>query len=236
MNFLQIFQRAVKECRIPGTTPTTAIGQTGLLDEMVNWTADAYREIQNKREDWRWLRSTFTVPTVASTDAYAYGSCTDGLTATAITRFAHWLPFDESGRTNTKIYLTSTGVSGERWLPFMAWGRFGALYKFGAQNDAPPAYCTINPQNKLILGPKPDAVYTVSGEYQMSAQELAADADTPEMPTRFHMLVVYEVMQKYGLYKVAQETLIRGQAEANKMWSDLMLDQLPKITFGGPLA
>lgn len=235
MTFLTLAVATRQECRINGTGPTTVLGQTGLLKDVVDWTAQCYTEIQEASADWRWLRSTFTVNTVSGDDTYAYGDCTDSRLSATITRFGRWLLEDARG-SNVTSYLTSGGVGGEGYLIFLPWDAFRSLYKVGTQTNAPPSHITIDPQGNLVLGPKPDAIYTINGEYQMSPQTLALDADTPEMPARFHSLIMYRAMEKYGAAKNAIEVFNRGGFEGNRMMRALELDQLPRINFGGPLA
>lgn len=236
MNYLQLCQRLRRECSIPGSGPDAVTGQSGLLQDLVNWVADAWREIQTKHPHWRWLRSRFTVNTVASDDTYAGTDCTDSRLSTPVTRFARWWPFDDEGHHNVRIYLQSDGVAGERYLIYMPWSQFRHVYKMGPQSNSFPVHFTIDPQNNLVLGPVPDAVYVIAGEYQMSAQEFAANDDDPEVHDDFHLLIVYEGMKKYGLFKSKRETLLRGEAEAIPLWRRLELNQLPAPSIAEPLA
>lgn len=233
--YLQLCVDARQECRVAGTGPTAVTGQTGRLKDIVDWVAQAYTEIQERHGNWRWLRSTWTVNTVASDDTYAYGDCTDSRLSATITRLGNWL-LESDGGPNVTSYLASSGVGGEGYLVFLPWDSFRSIYKRGTQTNGQPAHITIDPQNNLVLGPKPDGIYTVSGEYQMSGQSLAADGDTPEMPSRFHRTIVYRAMEKYGAANGAAEVFNRGGFEGARMMRALELDQLPRMTFGGPLA
>jgi len=209
--------------------------QSGQALRVVEWVQRSYKDIQN-RHNWRWLRSTWTVNTVASDDTYAFGDCTDDRLAALITRFKCWWPYDECGAPNVKRYLTSGGVGGEGWMTFLPWSNFRAIYKIGTQNNGQPVNFTIDPQNQLVLGPKPDAIYTISGEYQMSAQILAADGDTPEVPSDYHDLIVWYALEKYGRFSAAPEALAQAQRESSRLMRQLEANQLPSIALGGPLA
>lgn len=238
MNYLALSRRTARECGVTAssTIPAAVTSQSGELLRIVDWVAQAYAEIQAKHTEWRWLRSKFSVNTVANDDTYAGTDCADSRLAAAITRFARWLPFDENGYANVMIYKSADGIGTQRWLPFMPWANFRAIYALGTQTAAPPAFCTIDPQNNLVLGPKPDGIYVVTGEFQMSAQSLAADGDTPEMPSDFHMLVVYEAMKKYGAFEAAVEVFQRGAHEGGGMMRDLEINQLPAVALAAPLA
>ena len=234
--FLQLAAETRRECQMSGTGPSTVLAQTGRLGDVVAWVANAYTEIQAKHTDWRWLRAPFTFNTVADTDTYAYTACTDTLTSATITRFAAWLPNDTDGTPVFKRYLTSGGVGNQSFLIFLPWGEFRYLYKTGSQTNQQPIHFTIDPQNNLVLGPQPDAIYTITGDYERSAQVLAADSDTPEMPSRFHQLIVYEAMKKYAGSTAAPEVMFRATGEGRRLWRALERDQLPKISRARPLA
>lgn len=236
MTYLTLCVSARQECRIGGTGPAAVTGQSGLLRDIVDWVAQSYTELQQLHENWRWLRSPFTFNTVAGTDTYAYTDVTDSRLSATITRFSRWWEYDSEGcYPGISCYETATGVGNEQYLDFMPWAQFRQRYKFGTQTNARPSYFTIDPQNKLVLGPKPDAIYTITGEYQMSPQTLAADADAPEMPAQFHQLIVYMAMQKYGASKGVIEVFQRGNLEGGKVLDKLMINQLPTLTLDGPL-
>lgn len=237
MNFLAIVQALRRESIDSGTGPTTVVGQTGELARMVNWCADAYSELQLSRPDWFWLRREFTVNTVAGTDSYANTSCTDTTDSAAISRFSRWYEgYDTSGFPYFRAYLSSSGVGGEYGLVSIDWDWFRRLYKLGTQNNGTPVHVTVGPDRKFYLGPKPDAVYVVSGSYQRSPQTLALDADTPEMPSQFHPLIWMDALAKYGGNRVAPEAILRAITEGGNLRLALRIDQLPKMGLAEALA
>lgn len=239
MNFLQLAQRVRQESDMTASSassPTTVVSQTGKLLAIVNWTAEAYNEIQRESTDWRWLRSRFTLSITSGDDTYAYTDATDEVASSAITRFQRWIPLDEYGDSNLSFYLAATGVSAEQYLTYLDWASFRARYKFGTQTNAKPVYFTISPANELMFGPKPDATYTVRGEYQKSSQALALDADTPEMPADYHMLVVWHALKAYASFAAAPEVWTRADEAARPLKTSLHRSQLPAFHFGGPLA
>ena len=236
--YLQLSNDLAREAGLSGAAASISAvtGQSGQALRVVEWVQRSYIDIQNRAQHWRWLRSTFTVDTVSGTDTYAFGTCTDSRLSATITRFKRWWPYDECGAPNVKRYLTSGGVSGEVWMTFLPWSNFRAIYKIGTQNNGQPVNFTIDPQNNLVLGPKPDAIYTISGEYQMSAQILAADGDTPEVPSDYHDLIVWYALEKYGRFSAAPEALAQAQRESSRLMRQLEANQLPSIALGGPLA
>lgn len=213
-----------------GSGPSAVTGQSGELARYVKWIKDGWVDIQNSREDWKWMRKSFTVQTVASDGEYAYGDCTDTVTAVAIARWARWYKHE------FKCYLTSSGVGAEGQLIWTEWDQFRRKYRYGTQNDGPPVHVSQDPTGKFCLGPKPDGIYTVSGDYQIGPQVMTADADEPEMPSRFHRLIVYEALSRYGGHRVAPEAIMRANAEGGVLRNALEMDQLPPMESGPPLA
>lgn len=235
MTYLELVQRLAWECGTSGT-PTTVLSQTGEAMRLVNWVADAWKEIQGRYTSWRWMRKAFTLPTVASTDTYAYGACTDVSASALISRFKRWWPDDFDRR--WWFYLQSAGVGAQQWLINIDYDDFRFLYKFGPQqlNTGQPVHFAINDENKIVIGPNPNAIYVIGGEYQRSAQVLAADADLPEMPDDFHLLIVYRAMQKYATYESAADVFNAGVAWEKPLMRQLEHDQMPQFRLAGPLA
>ena len=61
--------------------------------------------------------------------------------------------------------------------------------------------------------------------YWKGLQTLAADADEPEMPADYHMLIVYRALLKYAYNIVAQEILARAGQEGMPLYDALVLNQ-----------
>jgi len=233
MTFLELAKFLRQECEIPGTGPSTVTGQTGQLKRIVDWTAVAWKDIQNLHTNWRWMRRAFTFNTVADDDSYPYTAVTDVDAAAVISRFGHWWAHDCEDP--YLAYLQSGGVGGQYPLIYLPWNDFKWLYRRGTQTASTPAYVSVDHQNNLCLGPKPNGVYVVTGDYQRSAQTLTVDADLPEMPTQYQELIGYFGMQKYGANSVAAEVFTRAQLEAARLLSALRDDQLPRMRLGEPL-
>ncbi|MCR4332424.1 MAG: hypothetical protein NUV34_06950 [Sulfuricaulis sp.] len=228
--YLQLCTKLRQLSSDSGTGPAAVTGQTGELARIVQWVADSYTDIQVEKDSWRWMRKSFTVSATSGDGAYAYTDCTDTVTATAIARWSRWY------RDSIKCYLTSAGVGGEYALHWLPWEDFRRIYRYGTQTNAPPCHVSEDPTQALVLGPIPDATYTVSGDYQIGPQTLAADGDTPEMPAKFHMLIVYDALIRYGFNRAAAEALQLAQVEGSRLASALRREQLPQITLGRSLA
>lgn len=235
--FLQLCQRVGSDSgTISDGKLTTVVGQTGRLGQIVRWTNEAWRQIQNAHNTWLWMQSEFSGPTVASTQRYAYNAAgfTDSIAVAAISRFADWI-YNDKGDSGFSLY-DSTGVAAEQPLTFMSWD---ALYNTtrGTQTEGRPGYISITPQNQLALYKKPDAVYTIRGRYRKDVQDLAANDDVPECPSRFHDAIVDAALILLGTHDEAPAQIPLWQMRKSFNFCNLERDQLPRIQFSSePLA
>lgn len=215
--YLQLCQRLRQEGGISGSD-ATVVSAAGEWKRLCDWISQAYIEIQEDRPNWEWMRATKSFATIANQAEYAYASA-----PISITSFSRWR--DNSFR----IY--STNVGDEHQLTQMAYDDFRELYRIG--NDtisyAYPSVISVSPTKSLFLALPPDAVYTVTGEYYAAPTILAADADTPAMPARFHLAIVYKAMMYLGGYEAASEIYQRGEKGYREMYGRLMDDQLPMV-------
>ncbi len=236
MTLLEIYIKTKRDCKIPGAVPSTAQSQTGILGDLVGWIIDSWNDIQLKEMDWKWMHSTFTLPTVASTRSYAYTACTDVRASATISRFARW--YADKLVNRWKIYLQSAGVATQNELIHISYDQYQFLYMLGANQSITgyPVHVAIDPQNNILLGPNPNDVYVVTGEYCRSRQVLSANVDTPEMPAQYHDLIVAETMLRYAEDQSAPELEKKALRLMRTYYSRLRGDQLPKTKFRGTLA
>lgn len=104
---------------------------------------------------------------------------------------------------------------GLRWLPLDDW-----LARFTApQSNASPQYWTIDNDGSLLLGPAPDVAATIEMQYWSAPTELAADADEPNIPASYHMLLVWGALAEAGGFDSAPEMFARGAANHDRMHS-----------------
>lgn len=220
MNYLQLGQDLHREGRYAGVAPTTLQSGSGQTLDIASWIADAWNDIQRMYDGrWLWLWRTATLNTVASTSEYDYTLFTDTTESAAIDRFNAWEIMDRYNP--PKMYITADGVSTERYLSYLPWENFKALFMLGTQNPGMPGYITIDPADNIVLGPTPNDVYTVTVDYWRGPQTLSADADIPECPAQFHKAIVYEALAKYGYASVAQELIMRANVEGTKVLNAL---------------
>lgn len=223
MNYLQLCQKLREKAGISGSGPSTVVNQTGEMLRLINWVSEAWEEIQMHRTNWNWMRGDFSFQTVA--DDYDYTPAQAGIA----TRFSQW------DVDTIKSYRTSIGVSNEYELDELTYSRYRSLYLTGPQPSGTPICFALAPDRKLLIGPKPDGIFTVSGQYWKSPQALSANTDTPEMPSEFHMLIVWKALEMYGWYESAAEVIALAEKKIKYFMNRLEMNQLPDATLPDPL-
>jgi hypothetical protein len=214
MNFLQLAQRVRQEAGISGDGPVSVANQTGEMKRVVDWTAEAWRKIQEYRTDWRWMRDTATTTTVSGTNRYSPTGASPNF---GLTRWGRWIV--------TSFYITDP--SGQnRELVYMPYADFRRRFLVLAPSTAMPTHVTEAPNGDIILGPTPDAVYPLVGDYYKSIQELTQDSDTPEMPAAHHAAIIYRALMMYARYEAAAEIYQDASNNFEEEMSRLERDQL----------
>lgn len=222
MNFLQLVQRTCLECSSTISSPTTVTGQTGMKARFVNWVAEAWKNIQESQEDWLFLRKEFEFSVTSAASEYPpYAS--SGSHAN-LSDWKKWY------RDSLRLYLTASGVADEQFLMFHDYESFRDLYRFGARLSQRPMVFSLRPRDHAIMFDyTPDATYTCVGDYYRQAVVLAADGDTPEVDSQYHMLIVGHATVAFGIDRSAPEMIAKGQKIINDLSPGFERKYLPEV-------
>lgn len=227
LTFLQLAQELREEVGGTGNTasPSAVTNQVGELRRIVNWIAKSDEEIQRKHNEWKFMVGEFSLNTVAGDNSYA---STDFLTPVTNLRGFK--------RDTLKIYLLATGTTDECKLHYIPYQHWYDTYNVGSLANDRPRFWTIGNDLSLKIGPTPNAVYHISGEYQKSVTTMTNNGDSPLYPAEFHRLAVYLGMMKYGRFTGAIEVYQDGERMAGVMMREMERTQLPEVLRAGPLA
>lgn len=230
--FLELCQETARESGVvSGTQPTSVTGQTGDLLKIVNFVIAAWRQIQESRTEWLWMRAQWEGDLAANTAVYTAASF-------SLTRHAAWIGDNKARRFwPMTIYLKSTGVSDEGSLREIAYQTWLERFDRGTQTADKPSWYAISDAGELCFGPKPDAIYTVRGWRRKSPQILAANGDTPECPSQFHRVISCKARMLYAAYDEAGVAYNAAEIEYKEEMAALERDQLPRPNISArPLA
>ena len=230
MNFLQLINRTRVECGVSGasTALTTAQNLTGESARIAAWVNASWVDVQTAKEDWQWMRQPLQFNTVTQQQTYTPTQAGVGTT------FANWK------RDSFRASSVGQNYADEQLLNYMEYTTFRNLYQYGNMRStyARPVVVSIAPggEKDLAFGAIPDQPYVITGEYYTKPTEMSADADTPAIPDRFHLIIVYRAMMHYAGFNAASEVYQRGELEFKRLMNRLNIDQLPTIVSGPPLA
>ena len=212
--FLELSQEARRLSGIGGTGPTSVTAATGIELRIVNYVKNAWLDIQTHPKKWKWMwsynsPSNSPTQTIINTTLYTRGDLESIIPYTCMS------------------YLTATGVSDRQRMTYMPWATF--MKKYGTQWDVTgtigtasrPRIITKQPGlTEFVVYPKPDAVYSIEFQYFIQPQVLSANSDTPQMPSQFHELIVYEALKRFGKAEDAPEIIKLGEEAAGSDGSE----------------
>ena len=219
MTLVELVNALRVEAGASGRKVTTVQGDlTGESERLRKWVIDAWRDIQRKHIDWRFLfvESSYVMSvneSVLKPNEYEAG------------KVAQW-----HGR-SFKIAKAGGAWKDAEPLPFRQY--FDWIEGDGRDltSNGRPNSITVHPtRESLMVAPPADDEYVLFYNYWRTPQVLADDDDVPIMPERYHDLIVYWALKKYGVHEVAPEAIMRADEEVRRLFSDLELDQLPSIT------
>lgn len=201
----------------------TVVGLTGRSRKIANWINEAYTNIQNWRRDWGWLTQDFTYDLLPGTNVYTPASF-------SLTRFATWSG-DKDWYMPLTLFDPLLGDSDEHEIAQVGYQYWKTKWDRGDQTDWDrPIEWALTPKNEIVFGPTPDQTYTVRGTYVKGPQTLAANGDIPEMPERFHQLIVWEGLRLMMLDDGAYQEASFPTVEMATLRHELDIDQLPEVT------
>lgn len=241
--YLDLCQRAAIECGVSSTVAIqtalpTVVDASGSLGRIVNWVSDAWSDLQCDHDDWDFMRSSnilgagVSFATVAGQPSYPLGTGA-GTVGVDVADFGKW------DYTTFRNFTTAVGYINENFLTPISFDRWRDGYAYGAQRNVQtrPTVIAIGPDQSLNLGPYPNGLYTITGDYWVAPSTMVLDTDVPVgLPARFYMLIVYYALMKYGQYTPAPEAYQRGQMESNGMYRQLQVVRAPRIGWAGALA
>ena len=220
MTFLQLAQAVKRESGAQAGSGPTSVSTTILAEQRIfHWVNWANRDLTLTREDWRWRRGSATMPSTTS------GTLTPA--NFSIPSFASWKREAKHYRPSCKV-LPDGAEAELRWMEY---DQFRQTFVVGAPAAGTPQYWSVSPNDEFLLGPTPESAVFVRADYIKGYSALTADSDIPDMPSRFHMAIVWKALMEYGGFDAAGETYQRALTNFQAIWTQMVQSQLEAPTF-----
>lgn len=226
MNYLELCQDMAREAGISGAI-VSVTNQTGEALRVVNWINKAYRYIQNKHSDWKFLRTDVTFDTNTSSAIYTAA-------AAGVTGLGEWNFVGDDWR----AYNKALGVADEMELSYMPYDDFRQAYGQGQNRTSVgrPQIITEMPDQSLKFWPIPDATYTIIGEQFKAPLSLVAASDVPIFAPKFHDAIVQRALMFYGAFEGDAGVFGAAQTEFSRILSQMESVYMPEWESARPMA
>lgn len=201
MTFLELVNDLRREASVSGSGVTTVLNQTGEPARLVRFIQTAYTEIQNIYFDWKFLRKESTFATVAGNNLITPPA---DLHIWDVKRI-----YDADGNPVDVIDYDDLDI------------------KINSSETGRPQLFIVKNDNKLLMYPKPDAIYEYSYNYFRNPFKLTVDTDTPAFPEQFHKVIVGRALIMYGNYESAAEAVKAGTELYQTFYPRLHASQAP---------
>jgi hypothetical protein len=226
MNYLELCQDMAREAGIAGAL-VSVTNQTGEALRVVNWINKAYRYIQNKHADWKFMRTDVAFDTNTSSAIYTAA-------AAGVAGFGEWNFAGDDWR----AYNKAIGVADEQALSYMPYDQFRQVYGMGLNRTMTgrPQIITERPDQSLQLWPTPDATYTIIGEQYKAPLSLTAATDVPIFAAKFHDAIVQRALMFYGAFEGDAGVFGAAQTEFNRILAQMEGVYMPEWETAEPMA
>lgn len=223
MNFIQLCQAVARESGSVAGLPSfnTVVGAAGRLAKIVAWVSDAWVQIQSERTDWLFRQNEFSHALIIGQSRYTAADL-------GLADLGRFLP-DTNCRMTMSLYDPATGVADERAIRQGTYEEWRRCYFLGSQTNNRPVMWAQGPDGRLCVGPAPDKAYMLRGLYQRSVQVLAADADTPIMPSDFHNVIVAQALRNMIQSDESFESFNPKALKYEALRNALVMEQTPQV-------
>lgn len=192
--------------------PTTVGGaQSKDFQRIINWVADAWRELQGSRNwSWQWESASLTVLAATNTSSVAQSIA-------------------------PARYDTDSAFIGTAPLDYYEWADFRQMWPLSDISDGTPVAWSIRPNLAFVVNSRPTADTTIIVERYVNPSELTLDADIPGLPSDLHMYLVWAALMKYAARDEAGSLYSTSEKFAGDIKRAIYERCLPQMTLGGSL-
>jgi hypothetical protein len=221
MNYLELVNATIVLVRASQapleSSVTTMEGLTGLSFEIASYVNMALEGIENDQLRWKWMMRRGTL-IVAPGETVADPRSLDGF---------DYLIVDGIQDSHSVRLSTQQDGSGAQRIAYVPWEAWSAS-QFGlSSSQGVPAHFTIDPSERIVLSSAPQQESFLSVRYRRKNQVLRASEDTPEMPNRHHMAIVWwAIARLYCLTRDVDGLRQKSEVELRRAMQKLRNEQL----------
>jgi hypothetical protein len=184
-------------------------GQPKIITDLIGAVSQAWIRIQNMHDGaWRFQRVTLTpVALVIGQNVYDVTAAPFSLSD-----FDRW-------DTDSFVLYTS-GSTDKQSVTYKQYPQWVLDYRLATFTSGRPSAVTDPSASTLRFNALPDVAYLFTGDYRRSVQTLALNTDTPRLPSRHHMAIVWEALRWFAqdrgkdtLYNFAEGMLGKEMSE-----------------------
>lgn len=219
MNYLELCRQTRSDCGEAGDGPSAVTGQTGMYAKIVGWVREAYTELQAMPQRWRFLRATLDLPITAGIAAYPLS------TWNTVPRAARIEGFD-----TRRCHLVDAAGNVSR-VAVLPYAQFVRDYPFVSSEATRPDALTILLDGSVQFSRTPDQAYTLRADVTLAPQVLAAAEDVPDLPAKWHSIIVLMAARKWARQRGAREKLADATQDYRRMLPNLVIDQCEPIEY-----
>ena len=207
--YLELVNKAVRECGVSGGDLSSVTGQTGMRNKMVNWVADADIHVQQTFHDWKFLFASHSDTTITGNKDY-----------TQPTDLGHWDVHSFYLNYTSDSYIDLEPLSYEEWYH---------NYGLGTQSNDAPSYVVVKPNKDIILHAPPDDAYTLTANYYKAPVRLSANTSTSNIPQPYEQVIIYRAMMLYAQHEEAHEMMQYATGEFQNALNALKTQYAPHL-------
>lgn len=201
MNFLEICQTVDTLSGIQGSIADTA-STLGIQSVIVESVKEAWLLIQNYRKDWTFMIDTTHFSTVPNQSEYTVAEV-----------------FTNDPTKELGMYLKDKMFYENRPVPFAEYSEFP--YIPNTQSGA-LRWWTYEPSNNIIHLSLPNDIYRLDFYFIKNSQVLVNSVDIPELPERFHQLIVYKALELLNTYLGNAEMTAKASQQYTRLLGSLL--------------
>lgn len=207
MNFLSITQKVNLHVGLQGSV--ISVDASNYQEYLAEAVRSSWIDIQNMRENWKFMWDTVTFPTEIGTHEYLDSSIMLG-----------------KGYEVAKWKTDSIFMGGDKLkeITFQEYRDKEEYFNAGTDNhvfavkEYPPA--------SLII-PNPTAVEDIQADFYRTPQVLTLNTDVPLLPEEFHYYIVWKALEDVAAYLGNRSIYERHSWKADIIENKLMRSQVP---------